>query len=347
MMQCHASACLLLSQPRHGTVGASIAQHSTLPLFLARQLVEHSLPAALAALESAAAEDAGPAAPLPVDSLRELVVGALTVLTDGGMQTTVQPYLQRQQSAVLHLAHRLVGVLPPADKTGAAPATIVLWRQAATLLANASMGPASQQATEAQAQAAAWTVMQCLPRLAAGLPMLQFLSDGSIAEVVNALSQLLLQPYQISGIGSHHQLTQLLEGADAALRISAALAPSLASQYGAAEAASLPAITVANCAQLAFGYVIQHPSADLVAAAPAAVQLHANGCRLLHQWAAAGAAHGPALQVLHDGTTDAGMTATELLQAAQRQGEEGAAHRWAGMHERAVQWDCNLLCWKS
>lgn len=336
-MRFHSAICGLLLGPEFDAVGAAIAQHATLPLFLIRQAAEHSLTAAVAALESAAAAAASSHShvedPEAADIAPEAAANTLQVLLDEGLAPTAGPYLQRQQSAVLSLAQRLVAALPLAcGDDGARFLRAAAWLQTACLLACLCGGlrdfcPAP---TAEQRQQTAWAVLMCLPRLATALPLI--LSIPGLSVTAHPFAQLLRPPYAISSISSYEQLQQLLVGADAALRIAVALVP----DGDAAEDALIATGQVLlHCSRLANSFATDAAGGQLVepaeleAAAAAAAQLHADGCCLVHRWTASVGTAGTAQLAVSLGLAKAAVVAQRLLPAAAESGCRSAPPRWA------------------
>lgn len=301
---------LLLCKPELEAVSAAIAQHATLPQFIARLLITQSLPTAAEVLEVAAGVACEGAAAankfMTADSTWHLVWAAVESLAAPGLQPTAAPYLQEQQPALLMLAHRLVAALPTTCEDSSRHVLCSAWLQVLCLLGNTCAQVTSGQSAlqqgrqllEDRRRGTAWTIVQCLPLLAAAMPLLAATQPGgSLAALAPKFEQLLQPAATLTRIDGHPELQQLLRAADAALHISAALQPAgaVASVVTGAEAAvALEAVHVvraaADCAHHFVASRLGPEAAELAAAAPAALQLHADVCRLLHRWAADGGA---------------------------------------------------------
>lgn len=319
----HAAICAMLFGPESSVIRDTLAQHATLPLFLTRQLAEHSLPAAVAALDLAAAAGGQADAEMLKTAVaaQEVAAKSLQVLLTRSLAPAAEPYFQRQQAAMLRLAEWLVAALPLACKEGDGSAVRVAWLQAAYLLARLcdALSSSYPAPSDEEQQAMAWAVARCLPRLEAALPLIQSLPGFSAAGVSAAtypFARLLGQAADISHVGSCQQLRQLLAGTDAGLRIAVALVPS---RDAAEAAAHVTAQTLLHCSGLVNTCTLEMEegqpaqTAEMEAAAAAAVQLHADGCRLLHRWAAAMGTAGQAQQALFDSIAKVAASAHWLL----------------------------------
>ncbi|PRW57863.1 DEAD DEAH box helicase [Chlorella sorokiniana] len=148
LMHCHASLCKALTLHHLGTPPAAAAQRTALPPLVFQQLAEHSLPAAVAALESAAATgQTPPGMNFPFATLWNLAAAAASTLASSGTEAASQQYLQQQRPVLLQLVRRLMSALPIAcSEEGSEPALGSAWRQATFLLAaSASAIPPEKQ----------------------------------------------------------------------------------------------------------------------------------------------------------------------------------------------------------
>lgn len=312
-----------------------MGRHALLPQLLVRQLVEFSLPAAADALEGAAT--AGPPSDLaaPFDTMFGLARSAAATLMTSGSETAVRQCMRQQRPALLDLSARLIAALPlECEEEGSEGSWADAWRQVSLLLTWASMGdqPADQdaaagqssQAPDAEAQAGAWAVLVALPRLAAAAPLV-----GRVAGAANFqawLKAILWVAHSAcidSTVGSLTQLRQALASADAVLCMAAA------AMSGPAQSGGLTTPEVLTIQSNVLGQTAAHihrvvssaaselPAAELAAAAKAAVKLHADGCRLLHRWAAATAEAGagalPSLDKLHSSVVSLAVSSQPLL----------------------------------
>ena len=343
LMLHHARLCKLLHLPNFSEVWAAVRQRTALPELLARQLVEHSLPAAAARLEAVAATGQPQGLHPPCGGLWLVVSTAASVLMASSQETAVRQYLGLQQTALLQLSQRLVAALPLAcEEEGSEENLGAAWEQATLLLAYACIArqPAEQQGAagrsaepDANAQANAWAVLEALPRIAAALPLMQSVPSPSLTAWHTSHLWLLRQTVTNVRVHECSQLQQLFGGVDAGLRIAAAatVPPPLGEAAAAAAHSMTPANAVAiQAAVLAQTAALAQPliqrtaselhatedvAVQLRAASRTALQLHADGCRLVHRWAAAAAEVRLQLARLHTGVCTIAQIAHWLLTA--------------------------------
>lgn len=306
-------------------VSAAIAQHAALPHFLVRQMAEHSLPAAVAALALDAAAETQAVLRQPGKLMLQLTVSATAVLLSSTVQPAAHAHLQRHRSAMLQTAQQLVAALPLPCQKGREILLASVWAPAAYLLAWAcdvcpTDAQQGSQSTQAEQQAAAWwAVVQSLPRFAATLPLMVQVPHLGLAAASPAFQTLLAQCGKVGSIASCDQLQQVLEGANAALCVSIALQPGALTDQGVDLAEALPVAVLQLCSRLAQRFVAHAPdAAQLVPATAAAVQLHANGCRVIHRWVAADGAHADSLFQAFDAMSAVVHTAAMLLGPGQQ-----------------------------
>lgn len=352
-MSYHAATCLLLLGPEFEAVRTAVGQHAALPHFLMRQMLEHTLPAAVDRLEAAAGAAAHATASQAPENLLQawrLAMAALRVLLNADMSPAAQLYFQRHRPAVLRLAERLIASLPLEREQASGDTSLLsAWHLAACLLAKicsvlADRPAALQQSSleaEQERQATAWAVVRCLPRLAAAVPLpdrvleMDWPSRAAHTVVGQSIYQLLKQPAAIKDIDSCEQLRQLLAGTDAALHIVVALAPLTAGQETEAADAALDAGMpfLQHCGSVAHNFFSSAaggqpvPAAQLPAVVSAAVQLHADGCRLVHRFIPVGHAAGT-LWHIAAGNAAISVAAKRMLLAATQTAAHDAANRW-------------------
>lgn len=350
----HACACQLLCGKQLRAISGAVAGNSTVQQLLVRQLAEHSLPAAVVLLESAAAVGPEGASQLPMPSGQawDFAATAMRSLMAPGLQPAAQQYVQQQLPAMLQLAQRLVAALPAACDEGSQGSLCSAWWQAALLLLFAcdAMGGLAavfehgSEEAKLKQRAASWAAVQCLPRLAAVLPLL--LQSPAFDVPLETASALFWQLFlQFDGVcctpgtsgffvDDSEQLCQLLAGAEAAIRIAfaqqaAVPAARMQGDAGAAEAlVELSIHALDNSAMETKCFASSLPERQLVgaeqlgSAGQAALQLHDFACRLVHGWAAtAECAGAQTLMRLQRGLQSAAVAASGLLDAAA--GQEG------------------------
>ena len=262
----------------------------------------------------------------------QLAANALQVLLDASLAPAAGPYLQRQQAVMLSQAQRLAAALPLACDEGGASALRAAWLSTACLLARlcGRLSDSPPAACAERCPQTTWAVLMCLPRLAAALPLM--LSAPGLSVAAYPFDELLQQHWEVDSIDSFEQLQQLLAGADAAVRIAAAMAPAVDLEAADDERteAAMAHITIANalfhCGTLACKFATDaiegESNAQLPLAVRAALQLHADGCRMLHHCAAPNSIGLQVPRAVQQGLIAAYDAAHELLLLARWFGDE-------------------------